>query len=280
MSWVSPGAGRPNAQGGVGVRRAQVGRGYRDGMRTPEVIVDFMIGFASRQASEVVEVPGGVAVRHRDYPVSYNNNRILVREAVEPAELLAAADEVMKDLDYRVIVFLDDEPGQAFEPAAVAAGYRPHPMVAMRFEGNTPPEPAIRVESVALPVMVEALRGMWRADEPGLPEDEVEQLATRIGQRRKGADEVHFLAVLHDGVPVSWADFYRRGDVAQIEYVLTLPGRQGLGYSTAVMREALRRAKGCDTVFLFADGEDWPQNWYGRLGFTPVGRFHEYVRTT
>ena len=243
-------------------------------------IVDFLVGFACRQASDVVEVPGGVAVRHRDFPTSYNNNRLLIRDAVEPAELLAAADDVMRDLDYRVIVFLDDEPGQAFAEAAAAAGYKPQELVVMRFEGNTPPAPAIRVESLELPVVIEALRREWRADEPELPEDEVEQLATRVRERRKGADEVHFLAVCHEGEPVSWADFYRHQGIAQIEYVLTLPGHQGSGYSTAVMHEALRRAQGCETVFLFADGQDWPQNWYGRLGFTPVGRFHEYVRTT
>ncbi|QUQ71103.1 GNAT family N-acetyltransferase [Kutzneria sp. CA-103260] len=247
-------------------------------MRTPDDIVDFLVAFACRQASEVIPVPGGVAVRHRDFPVSYNNNRILVRETVEPAELLAAADEVMRDLDYRVIVFLDDEAGRAFEGSALAAGYRPHPLVAMRFEGETSPAPAVPVESLELPVMVEMLRKEWRADEPELPEDEVGQLATRVRERHKGADEVHFLAVRQDGEPVSRADFYRRQAIAQIEYVTTLPAYRGRGYSTAVMREALRRARGCDTVFLFADGDDWPQNWYGRLGFAPVGRFHEYVR--
>ncbi|MFI9384282.1 GNAT family N-acetyltransferase [Kutzneria sp. NPDC052558] len=249
-------------------------------MRTPAEIVDFLIGFSGRQATDVVAVPGGIAVRHRDFPASYNNNRVLVREAVEPAKLLAAVDEVMADLDYRVIVFLDDEPGRAFEPAAVAAGYTTHELVAMRFEGAVPPAPSVRVESLELPVMIEALRRNWRADEPELPEDEVEQLATRIAARRRGADEVHFLGVVADGRPVAWADLYLHEGIAQIEYVLTVPGHQGHGYSTAIMREALRRARGRDTVFLFADGEDWPQNWYGRLGFTPVGRFHEYVRTT
>lgn len=249
-------------------------------MRTPDDIVDFLIGFACRQASDVVDVPGGVAVRHRDYPASYNNNRVLVRGAAEPAELLAAADGVMADLDYRVIVFLDDEPGRAFEGAAVEAGYRPHPLVAMRFEGKTPPESGIPVVALELSVMIEALRTKWRADEPELPEDEVEQLATRVAERCKGAEEVHFLAVTAEDEPVSWADFYRHQGIAQIEYVTTLPAHQGRGYSTAVMRAALRRANGCETVFLFADGDDWPQNWYGRLGFTPVGRFHEYVRTT
>jgi GNAT superfamily N-acetyltransferase len=248
-------------------------------MRTPRDIVDFEIAFASRQATDVIEVPGGVAVRHRDFPASYNNNRVLVRDAVEPAELLAAVDEVMADLDYRVIVFLDDEPGQAFSPAAVQAGYTPHELVPMRFEGAVPAAPSVRVEPLKLPVMIEALRRNWRADEPDLPDDEVEQLAARIAARQHGADEVYFLGVVADGRPVAWADLYLHQGVAQIEYVLTLPGHQGRGYSTAIMREALRRAKDCDTVFLFADGVDWPQHWYGRLGFTPVGRFHEYVRT-
>ena len=249
-------------------------------MRTPDDIVDFLIAFACRQASDVVDVPGGVAVRHREFPASYNNNRLLIRDVAEPAALLAAADEVMRDLDYRVVVVLDDEAGKALEPAAVAAGYRPHPLVAMRFEGELPPAPEIPVESLELPVMIEALRKEWRADEPDLPEDEVEQLATRVRARLKGADEVRFLAVLRDGEPVSWADFYRHQGIAQIEYVLTRTAYRGRGYSTAIMHEGLRRAQGCETVFLFADGADWPQNWYGRLGFTPVGRFHEYARTT
>ena len=248
-------------------------------MRTPADIVDFLIGFSGRQATDVIEVPGGVAVRHREFPSSYNNNRVLVRGPVDPGELLAAVDEVMADLDYRVIVVLDDEAGRAFAPAAVEAGYTPHELVPMRFEGAVPPAPSVRVESLKLPVMIEALRRNWRADEPELAADEVEQLATRIAVRRQGADEVHFLGVMADGHPVAWADLYLHQGIAQIEYVLTVPGHQGRGYSTAIMREALRRARDCDTVFLFADGEDWPQNWYGRLGFTPVGRFHEYVRT-
>ncbi|HEY0498434.1 MAG TPA: GNAT family N-acetyltransferase [Kutzneria sp.] len=249
-------------------------------MRTPRDIVDFEIAFACRQASEVVEVPGGVAVRHRDFRASYNNNRLLIRDAVDPAEVLAAADEVLADAEHRLIVFLDDEPGLAFEQAALAAGYRAQPLVVMRFEGEIPPPPAIPVQDLALPVMIEALRGMWRADEPELPSNVVEELALRAGARLKGADEVRFLGVVVDDRPVSWTDFYRQQGIAQIEYVMTLPAHRGHGYSTAVLHEALRRARDCDTVFLFADVVDWPQHWYGRLGFTPVGRFHEYVRTT
>ncbi len=242
--------------------------------------MDFLVGFACRQATDVVEVPGGVAVRHREFPASYNNNRLLIREPADPAAVLAAADEAMRDLDYRVIVFLDDDTGAAFEPAAREAGYEPHPLVAMRFEGEIPPPPEIPVESLDLPVMIEALRREWRADEPGLPETEVEQLATRIRERCKGAEEVRFLGVVKDGVPVSWADFYRHKGIAQIEYVKTTPDHRGHGYSTAILRAALRRAEGCETVFLFADAADWPQNWYGRLGFAPAGRFHEFARTT
>jgi ribosomal protein S18 acetylase RimI-like enzyme len=248
-------------------------------MRTPAGIVEFDIAFACRQATDVVPVPGGVAVRHRDFPASYNNNRILVREAVDAAELLAAADDVLSDLDYRVIVFLDDEPGLAFEQAAVDAGYGTHPLVVMRFHGDVPPEPTIRVESVDVNVMIESLRLEWREDEPELARTDVDQLAERVAERLKGADEVHLLGVVVDGRVVARADYYRQDGIAQIEYVSTLPRHQGRGYSTAIMHDALRRARDCDTVFLFADAEDWPQHWYGRLGFTPAGRFHEYLRS-
>src|SRR4051794_9316077 len=140
---------------------------YRGRMRTPVDIVDFEIAFACRQATDVIEVPGGVAVRHRDFPASYNNNRLLIRDAADPAALLAAADEVLADADHRLLVFLDDAPGMAFEQAALAAGYRGNPLVVMRFDGEIPPAPTIPVEELELPVMIETMRRKWRGGGAG-----------------------------------------------------------------------------------------------------------------
>ena len=87
-------------------------------MRTPDDIVDFLIGFASRQASEVVEVPGGVAVRHRDFPASYNNNRLLIREAVEPAALLMFKDRLM----FEIVPLIPPKVPARVRPLGLASG--------------------------------------------------------------------------------------------------------------------------------------------------------------
>jgi hypothetical protein len=35
----------------------------------------------------------------------------------------------------------------------------------------------------------------------------------------------------------------------------------------------------CDLVFLLADAGDWPQTWYARRGFNPIGHSHAFTRT-
>jgi hypothetical protein len=34
-----------------------------------------------------------------------------------------------------------------------------------------------------------------------------------------------------------------------------------------------------ELTFVVADEGDWPKDWYGRLGFEPVGRRYELLRT-
>jgi hypothetical protein len=41
---------------------------------------------------------------------------------------------------------------------------------------------------------------------------------------------------------------------------------------------ALRAAEGHAFVFLVTDAEDWPQNYYRRLGFEPVGIESRFLR--
>jgi predicted N-acetyltransferase YhbS len=36
---------------------------------------------------------------------------------------------------------------------------------------------------------------------------------------------------------------------------------------------AAAREAGADFVFLVADADDWPKEWYARLGFEPIGRY-------
>jgi ribosomal protein S18 acetylase RimI-like enzyme len=130
-------------------------------------------------------------------------------------------------------------------------------------------------------------REEWRTRLPDTDEAVVTQLVQRRSTLVRGADRVEFLAV-HDAEHriVSRADLYLHpagggpGSVAQIEDLVTNPAHTGRGYAGAILAEAMRRADRfqAEQVFLVADADDWPQFWYRRLGFIPVGRFHGFVR--
>jgi GNAT superfamily N-acetyltransferase len=70
------------------------------------------------------------------------------------------------------------------------------------------------------------------------------------------------------------------GATAAVESVLTEPSARRRGAADAVLRRALQLASGagCDLVVLQAAALDWPQHWYARRGFAPVGRSWDVVR--
>src|SRR4029078_5202260 len=76
-----------------------------------------------------------------------------------------------------------------------------------------------------------------------------------------------------DGRLAGSCELYVHGDVAQIEDVGTLEEFRGKGVARNIVLRAVdeARAAGASLVFLFADGNDWPQHLYGRLGFDVLG---------
>lgn len=244
-------------------------------------MVDFELRFARRQATHVDPVPGGFAARHEDFPASHNNNRLLITEPAAPSDVLDAAGDKLGDLQHRLITVYDDMLGTEFADAATAAGYQHVPLVAMSYTGDTPPAPAVPVEAVDVASLITSLRWELRLLLPDAPESRIDQLARRVAVREKGASSVEFLGVIEDDRRVlARVDLYLEDDIAQLEYVATAPEHRGHGYARAVVHEGLRRARaaGCGLIFLFAEEQDWPSRWYGRLGFSPVGRIHEFTR--
>lgn len=74
-------------------------------------------------------------------------------------------------------------------------------------------------------------------------------------------------------------EVYRRGATAQIESVGVLAEARGQGLGSGLMAAALRECEGAETVFLVADGDDWPRRWYRKLGFTEVAAAWDWGRT-
>lgn len=86
---------------------------------------------------------------------------------------------------------------------------------------------------------------------------------------------VRYFASLEGDRVAAGTDLYLEPPDAQIEDVSTEPDLLNRGHGTAVVVAAIAAAyeAGADFVFLVADAEDWPKEWYARLGFEPVGRY-------
>jgi len=219
----------------------------------------------------------GVAVYDDRIPKRYDSNYLLV-ETVPPG---TAAEELAADARAhgRPMIFFRDE--RSAEPLVAgfrALGWRLDRHVFMvQHEAPSRDAPVDLVRELA----AEALRAPRRRlieDFPWAQPDVLEQLheAKRLIAERV---DTRFLGIVVDGEVVAYADLYLEPPNAQIEDVGTLEAYRGRGYASAVVLHAaeLARRVGADFVFLVADAQDWPQHWYRRLGFEPIGHYVKLI---
>ncbi|GGP06333.1 GNAT family N-acetyltransferase [Nonomuraea glycinis] len=239
----------------------------------------FQRGFARRRTPRAVDVPGGFAVLDERYPGSYDDNKLILWGAGDPATVLRTADEVLAGCAHRLVEVDDDALGAALTPAFTAAGYQPAVNLVMAFRGD-PPAGVPAAEHLDLETLLPVLRGHWRESLPDAPESTIEQLARRVETRLRGADLVGFRGVRATGGELAArADLYVHDGVAQIEDVYTGLRHRGRGHARALLRSLLAEAAGRELIFLVADADDWPREFYARLGFAELGRTHTFLRT-
>lgn len=237
----------------------------------------FLHGFARRKAPVVLPVPGGFAVLDERYPMSHDDNKLIVTGG-EPAEVLAAADDALAGLRHRLVCVDDDVAAPAFLPAFAAAGYDHETNVVMAFHGDRPAAP-VAAERLDLGTLLPVLRAEWRESLPDAPQEVVDGLARRAESRTSGADRVDFYGLRALGGEIAArADVYVHDGVAQIENVYTRERHRGGGFARALMTALLAETAGAELTFLVADAADWPREFYGRLGFEEIGRTHAFLR--
>lgn len=81
------------------------------------------------------------------------------------------------------------------------------------------------------------------------------------------------LGVVVDGQVVAGARLEIDGATAELTTVHTLAAHRGRGHQRAVVDAAcgLAASRGCDVLWVLADADDWPRQWYARLGFEDLG---------
>jgi ribosomal protein S18 acetylase RimI-like enzyme len=201
--------------------------------------------------------------------------------AAGAGELAADADRVQgaAALEHRRLVVDDDRLGRAVAPGLRGLGWKAASLLVMPHLQNgrlADPSLAREVERETLdPVWAEGVR-----TEPSLDDPETVRQLVLQRQVVQRAIQTRYFAVVVGGRVASYCELYSDGETAQIEGVLTLPEFRRRGLASAVVARALTESKpDHELVFLLADSEDWPQELYRKLGFTPVGRCWSFVRS-
>jgi GNAT superfamily N-acetyltransferase len=229
---------------------------------------------------EVRPTPHGKALLTPSLPLVWQLNALRVEDgAAGPRELAAEAEAILGEAGHRKLVVHDPKQGARLAPPLAADGWNVYRLLVMVRDR----EPERRADSgaggeVDRDTGAAALAAFRREQPFGWQETAVEQLAAmdeRYGRVSRGRD---FAAPLED--PACACRLYTANGLAQIDEVGTLERRRNEGYASAAVVAAadVAAAEGCDPIFLLTDAADWPQGWYRRLGFSPIGWLYEFLK--
>lgn len=220
----------------------------------------------------------GVAILTPSLPLVHDLNFLRVHEPAAPVTgpaLVAAAERLLGGAGLRFrCASLAGAGGPAAAEALAAAGWEPAELVTMALR-RAPDRPAPdrpRAETVALEDLRELSAALLRELEP--PNGELVEQIGAAERRLLDATDAQFLGVRGPGGRVVAAcHLYSDGRIAQIEDVATLPAHRRQGAARAVVSAAIAAARsaGHELIFIVAAAGDWPREFYGRMGFDPIG---------
>lgn len=224
----------------------------------------------TRRATEVEDVPGGVAVVDRAFPSSYDDNRLVLSEPVDAGTVAATVARIGPDAAWTRPAATLRWPGAADVARDLAEdGWETEEMLVMARPGE--PLPGGDAAEVVPQGQVHPLwERSWRTQ--GLADDVVAQLVGRE-YRNDQVLAVTDVVVREAGHVVAAGQLRRDGATALVDSVMTDPEARRRGCGAAVLARAVTLAadQGCDLVVLEAREQDWPRHWYARRGFEMVG---------
>ncbi len=235
----------------------------------------------------MTKLPGGVVIRHSGLPVLHHLNAVLLDDPLAPelrqaSRLIALADEQLAGLGHRHVVLDDADAAERLAPELALHGWtqqRVLLMLRVRAPDRRPPAGTARAltaeETHGLQLEItgeEAPRGRGRTRRRG------RRARQPAGRRPGGRASRHALDRVrrgHGRRPAGEHVHAVPGDgIAMIEEVGTLERFRERGLARAVVTAAIDAAVelGCETIFVPADADDWPQLLYVKLGFEAVAR--------
>jgi ribosomal protein S18 acetylase RimI-like enzyme len=241
----------------------------------------FMRRIDERAAERIVAFPWGRALIDRRFNLVHDAN-YLIADRLHGADanaLMAAAEELQGplSLQHRRVNVDDQSAADQLRPGFARGGYQLERFVLMAHRRK--PDREIdhgQVREVDWSAIRPA-RELARAHQPWATPELVQQIIAwhQLGAR---AVQTRYFGVLDQGRVVSSCELRGEGDIAQLETVETLPEFRQRGFSRAVVSAALAAAANYGFVFLVTDADDWPQQFYRRLGFDNIGFESRFLR--
>jgi ribosomal protein S18 acetylase RimI-like enzyme len=229
---------------------------------------------------EVVPTAHGRALLTPSLPLVWALNAVMVEDTSADAETLAEeAEEVLGHAGHRKLLVDDPRQGARLAPALAAEGWNVYRLLVMVRD-----RPSERPGLTGVGAEVDRATGAatlaaFRREQPfGWQETAVEQLAAMDERYARASRARDFAAPPED--PACACRLYTANGLAQVDEVGTLEARRNEGHASAAVLAAAETAaaEGCDPVFLLTDASDWPQAWYRRLGFSPIGSLYEFLK--
>jgi GNAT superfamily N-acetyltransferase len=208
---------------------------------------------------------------------SFAHNTLLLTGDPGPDATLQWVEQALAGVDHRHITAYC----ALTEPtlhALGATGYQVQAEILMTRPVSAGPlrSPA-GVEVVTLPAddpVLERLHTRFWQDEwgPDLDAATVHDLVDRRAVMDR-AGSVTSLVVLTGGEAAASIDVCVRDDIAELDALSTLPEHRGRGLGAALFARGVEVARqaGAELVLLTVLADDWPRQWYSRLGFDELG---------
>ena len=254
-------------------------------MSDRERIVAFLRSLDGPCADREVPFRFGTAYFHSQLPRVWSRNYLVAETDLAEAstELLAAEADRLQGaagLTHRKIEVYDEEAGARLAPGFRELGWDVQCDVIMvaRREPDRPADLSL-VEEVGIDELEPAWDEGTRSEPYGKDEEVVRQLSANH-RVVVAARDARLFAARVDGTIASFCDLYSKGDIGQIEAVMTLGEfrNRGLARATVLAALAASRESGHDLTFLLADRDDWPKELYSKLGFDEIGHVYEFIR--
>ena len=210
--------------------------------------------------------PGGVAYYNEELPLVWDVNFVRVDQPA--VDLVADVERLQAGQGHYKVLIEDPELLEAHAPELIGRGFTRRGLVAMAREPGGRLDPDVR----ELPYdEVRQFRFDIHMEQLTPPREDVADQVGRVHDRTHRLTGERWLVIHADGEPAGHLIVYSRDGLAQIEDVGVLKRFRGRSLARRLIEHALELvARDHDTVFITAETEDWPGEFYERLGFEPV----------